>query len=322
MTTPHENLPALEGCPFCGLHLIGDGFYEHPKADCIFSGWEFPELDLVAWNRRAAIAAQGGQDRRIEELEALVALRTAEYEEANKDRLDFAARLAVQGGQQAVSPEWHSVTRAGQVKVGDKLRFKIGDKEYSQKAKLILRPGTDKEEVIYDKGRNFYFITSMVISGGSNHKQVEVLTRIVEAQPVPSKSKRALQELVDQAQDLDMGYGKPAASDAKGEPVRFDTLGLDGRMRFSIGTQTFALDYIPDSDEEFDFMRDMLMKAIARAVLPRDAELRAKYDELIYAVGMKHPNETRHQTALKYIRRAEMPSTDEAKQATIDRSQP
>ena len=33
--------------------------------------------------------------------------------------------------------------------------------------------------------------------------------------------------------------------------------------------------------------------------------LAAKYDELLFAVGMKHPNETRHETALRYIRQAE-----------------
>lgn len=37
-------------------------------------------------------------------------------------------------------------------------------------------------------------------------------------------------------------------------------------------------------------------KAIERA---------AKYDELIYAVGNKYPGETRHETALRYIRQAE-----------------
>ncbi|MEJ7807052.1 MAG: hypothetical protein WKG03_14155 [Telluria sp.] len=70
---------------------------------------------------------------------------------------------------------WNPVTAAGQVRVGDKVRFKIGDNAYNQGAKLILHAGTDKEEVIYDKGRNFYFITSMVLSGGSNHKGVEFL---------------------------------------------------------------------------------------------------------------------------------------------------
>jgi hypothetical protein len=40
--------------------------------------------------------------------------------------------------------------------------------------------------------------------------------------------------------------------------------------------------------------------------LTKDAEL---YKELLYAVGSKYPNETRHQTALRYIRRAEEPCT-------------
>lgn len=40
-----------------------------------------------------------------------------------------------------------------------------------------------------------------------------------------------------------------------------------------------------------------------------------KYDELLYAVGNKHPNETRHETALRYIRQAEAVSnTPEQKQ--------
>lgn len=37
--------------------------------------------------------------------------------------------------------------------------------------------------------------------------------------------------------------------------------------------------------------------------------LREKYEELIFAVGMKHPGETRHETALRYIRSMEEPAT-------------
>lgn len=69
--------------------------------------------------------------------------------------------------------EWAPVTGPGQVKVGDRLRFTIGDKSYSERAKIILHAGTDKEEVIYNRKRNFYFITAMVMSGFSNHKNVE-----------------------------------------------------------------------------------------------------------------------------------------------------
>lgn len=72
---------------------------------------------------------------------------------------------------------WQPVTGPGQVKMGDKLRFTIGDNKYSETAKLILHPGTDKEEVIYSKRRNFYFIMAMVMSGFSNHKNVEFMSR-------------------------------------------------------------------------------------------------------------------------------------------------
>ena len=43
--------------------------------------------------------------------------------------------------------------------------------------------------------------------------------------------------------------------------------------------------------------------------------LRRDYDELIMAVGNKYPGETRHQTALRYIQRAEEPSNVPAKAA-------
>jgi regulator of replication initiation timing len=72
---------------------------------------------------------------------------------------------------------WVPVVSTGQVKVGDKLKFKIGDQEYRETVKRILNPGTDKEEVIYHIGNNFYFITSLIISGFSNHKFVEVLEK-------------------------------------------------------------------------------------------------------------------------------------------------
>jgi hypothetical protein len=39
------------------------------------------------------------------------------------------------------------------------------------------------------------------------------------------------------------------------------------------------------------------------------------YNELLFAVGSKYPDETRHQTALRYIKRAEMRSASPAKAA-------
>lgn len=86
------------------------------------------------------------------------------------DRLD-----ELLAAQQAAAPAWHKVTGPGQVEVGARLRFNIGDKKFSERAKLILNAGAENEEVIYDKGRNFYFITSCVMSGFSNHKNVEFM---------------------------------------------------------------------------------------------------------------------------------------------------
>ncbi len=44
-----------------------------------------------------------------------------------------------------------------------------------------------------------------------------------------------------------------------------------------------------------------------------ESEVAGKYHELLYAVTLKHPGKTRHETALRYIRRAEEPSDTGAK---------
>lgn len=69
--------------------------------------------------------------------------------------------------------QWKPITGPGQVHHGDRLRFTVGDDQHQYRAKSILHWGSDREEVIYDKGKNFYFITAMVANGTSNHKNVE-----------------------------------------------------------------------------------------------------------------------------------------------------
>lgn len=76
---------------------------------------------------------------------------------------------------QEATPHWMPITAPGQVKVGTKLRFTIGDKAHNETAKLILQPGTDQEEIIYNKSRNFYLITSMSIRNEGSQKNVEFL---------------------------------------------------------------------------------------------------------------------------------------------------
>ena len=48
---------------------------------------------------------------------------------------------------------------------------------------------------------------------------------------------------------------------------------------------------------------------------PVDVDLRRKYEELLMMVARKFPNESRHETALRYIRQMEEPKTTAAKLA-------
>jgi hypothetical protein len=50
-------------------------------------------------------------------------------------------------------------------------------------------------------------------------------------------------------------------------------------------------------------------------VWPRAVHQDALYEELLYAVGNKYPGESRHETALRYIRQAEAPSVEQERAA-------
>lgn len=57
-------------------------------------------------------------------------------------------------------------------------------------------------------------------------------------------------------------------------------------------------------------MADMVGDEAERAIVAeaRVEEVENRYNELIFSVGRKFDNETRHETALRYIREAENPS--------------
>jgi hypothetical protein len=48
----------------------------------------------------------------------------------------------------------------------------------------------------------------------------------------------------------------------------------------------------------------------AAAAIENFKEIHEKYYDLLYQVAVKHPEETRHQTAKRYIRAAESPSNE------------
>ena len=56
---------------------------------------------------------------------------------------------------------------------------------------------------------------------------------------------------------------------------------------------------------EIERLREVIKNAPARGVEEDFFRLYKKYRQLIYAVARVFPNETRHETALRYIREAE-----------------
>jgi len=82
---------------------------------------------------------------------------------STRHALQSQAPSMVQSAPTASKPEvvaWVPITKPGQVKVGDKLRFTLCGDLHNRKARQILNAGTDQEEIIYDVGRNYYLITS------------------------------------------------------------------------------------------------------------------------------------------------------------------
>ncbi|WP_311061463.1 hypothetical protein [Pseudomonas aeruginosa] len=73
-----------------------------------------------------------------------------------------------------VVPKWQPLTGPGQVKKGDLLQFTLSGKEIEAPAQLIINEGTGKEEIVYNRGKNHYFITSMAVDGTSLHRSVMV----------------------------------------------------------------------------------------------------------------------------------------------------
>lgn len=71
------------------------------------------------------------------------------------------------------------ITRAGQIQEGDPIILKTRDGIMSVQARTVIRPGvtdeSDGEEVVYNRKKNHYFITSMVIGGTSWVREAHIV---------------------------------------------------------------------------------------------------------------------------------------------------
>ncbi|QLG96679.1 hypothetical protein HZF02_32700 (plasmid) [Pseudomonas yamanorum] len=79
-----------------------------------------------------------------------------------------------QPGAGIQSGGWIALERPGQIQPGDHLSFIMSGKPLCVPAVLVLAPGTEREEIVYNRKQNHYFITSMALDGTSSHKAVHV----------------------------------------------------------------------------------------------------------------------------------------------------
>lgn len=79
-----------------------------------------------------------------------------------------------------VGRDWEPLTSSGQVQLGDWMSFRVAGSHICAKATLIIDPGTEHEEIVYNVKKNHYFITSMAIDGTSTHKGVLVAKSMQE----------------------------------------------------------------------------------------------------------------------------------------------
>ncbi len=83
-----------------------------------------------------------------------------------------------------VPMSWKPLTGPGHIKQGDWLSFTVAGKHFCAQAKLIIDSGSEREEVVYNRKKNHYFLTAMAVDGTSNHKGVMVACAQPAAQAV------------------------------------------------------------------------------------------------------------------------------------------
>lgn len=113
-----------------------------------------------------------------------------------------------------------------------------------------------------------------------------------------------------------------AFSDISGLTTLLDDFVRKHRLAVESLTEKQLAEAIRQALASGDFMRAVVVADGRQSVnyIPwREAErLRLLYNELIYAVASKHEGETRHETALRYIRERERCTTTETDNGKTD----
>jgi hypothetical protein len=83
----------------------------------------------------------------------------------------------------------------------------------------------------------------------------------------------------------------------------------DTKENWITKTQDFISSQINKVKHDCDILVNTILDTKNKEIKQAEERGIEKYNELIYAVGNKYPNETRHETALRYIKQAEIDST-------------
>ena len=153
-----------------------------PTSECVVVESDWPEYETV-WSMIAArVEGRPTPYQVIEQQVAALRQHKNDYMEAAEETrraLETEAQalreqVAALRARVVVVQDWQPLTAVGQVETGDLLRFTVGGKEIEAPARLVIAPGDPKEEIVYNRGKNHYFITSMAVDGTSSHKGVMV----------------------------------------------------------------------------------------------------------------------------------------------------
>ncbi|PRA69327.1 hypothetical protein CQ065_07020 [Pseudomonas sp. MYb187] len=155
--------------------------YRHPPTSDGFSAGDIADQGAKAFAAR---------DPEVEELRAKLAERENQCAnlratinavrtvfEDNVDVVEYIDALTTASAEPSAPVErgpWQPITAPGQIKEGDWLSFTVAGGFICAQARLIINPGTPREEIVYNRQKNHYFVTSMAIDGTSTHKGVLV----------------------------------------------------------------------------------------------------------------------------------------------------
>jgi hypothetical protein len=154
---------------------LPDSLTDNPEANMAFFDIDDPAACQTVLRKLLEINDAGSSGRAVLGLRAMLNPRN-EVLDLDSDVVALHPRLvrALQGAEQAKASEWLPLLAPGQIQPGDFLSFTVGGKPVCAIARQVLFAGTDREEIVYNRQRNHYFITAMALDGTSTHKRVFV----------------------------------------------------------------------------------------------------------------------------------------------------